>query len=146
MAIGKLCDRVLESWRLDIRQASSIAATTLCALVLLVASTTSAAQAQVNVTERSYNPNRTGTNTAETTLTPANVRASMNQFHRRFVMKVDGKIEGSPLFLSGVTIAGGVHDVVYVATMHNSVYAFDANSGEQLSARWLGDPVIGEDL
>ena len=62
MAIGKLCDRVLKSWRLHIWQASSIATTTLCALVWLVASTTSAAQAQVNVTERSYNPNRTGTN------------------------------------------------------------------------------------
>jgi outer membrane protein assembly factor BamB len=103
-------------------------------------------RAQVNVTERSYNQNRTGVNEAETILTPANVSASTNQFHRRFVMKVDGKIEGSPLFLSGVTIAGGVHNVVYVATMHNTVYAFDADTGAQLSARWLGDPVVGEDL
>ena len=105
-----------------------------------------AAAAATNVPERSYDPMRTGANTAETILTPANVRSSANQFHRRFVLPVDGKIEGSPLYASGVAIAGGTHDVVYVATMHNTVYAFDADTGAQLSARWLGDPVTGEDL
>jgi hypothetical protein len=114
--------------------------------LLFAATVLTPARGQLNVTERSYNQNRTGTNTAETILTPANVRASANQFHRRFVMKVDGKIEGSPLFLSGVSIAGGVHNVVYVATMHNTVFAFDADTGAQLSARWLGDPVVGNDL
>ena len=92
----------------------------------------------VNVLERSYNKFRTGANHAETILTPANVKSSANQFHKRFVMKVDGKIEGSPLYASGVSIAGGTHNVVYVATMHNTVYAFDADTGAQLSARWLG--------
>jgi outer membrane protein assembly factor BamB len=100
----------------------------------------------VDVLERSYNGFRTGANTAETTLTPANVRSSANQFHRRFVMNVDGKIEGSPLYAGGVSIAGGTHDVVYVGTMHNTVYAFDADTGQQLSARWLGAPVVGPDL
>ena len=100
-----------------------------------------AALADVNVLERSYDAFRTGVNTAETILTPANVSSTANQFHRRFVMKVDGKIEGSPLYASGVTIAGGTHNVVYVATMHNTVYAFDADTGAQLSARWLGVPV-----
>jgi hypothetical protein len=99
-----------------------------------------------DVLERSYNGFRTGANTAETVLTPANVRSDANQFHRRFVLPVDGKIEGSPLYASDVDIAGGSHDVVYVATMHNTVYAFDADTGQQLSARWLGNPVIGEDL
>jgi hypothetical protein len=99
-----------------------------------------------DVLERSYNGLRTGSNTAETVLTPANVRSDANQFHRRFVLPVDGKIEGSPLYASDVDIAGGSHDVVYVATMHNTVYAFDADTGQQLSARWLGNPVIGEDL
>lgn len=146
MPIGRSCHRVPKFWRPHIWSAYGVGTAALCALVWLIASTTSSAEAQVNVTERSYNPNRTGVNSGETILTPANVRASMNQFHRRFVMKVDAKIEGSPLFLSGVTIAGGVHDVVYVATMHNTVYAFDADTGVQLSARWLGDPVIGEDL
>jgi outer membrane protein assembly factor BamB len=99
-----------------------------------------------NVYERSYDRFRTGANTAETTLTPANVSAGANRFHKRFAMKVDGKIEGSPLYASGVGIAGGTHNVVYVATMHNTVYAFDADTGAQLSARWLGTPVTGQDL
>lgn len=104
------------------------------------------AGAQTSVLERSYNPLRTGTNTAETILTPANVAATANQFHRRFVMPVDGKIEGSPLYVSGVTINGAMHNVVYVATMHNTVFAFDADTGAQLSARWLGNPVVGGDM
>ena len=131
-----------KSW---IRHALSLCRVLTASLLLLIASVVSPMQAQVNVTERSYNQNRTGVNEAETILTPANVSASTNQFHRRFVMKVDGKIEGSPLLLSGVTIAGGVHNVIYVATMHNTVYAFDADTGARLSARWLGGPVVGED-
>ena len=105
-----------------------------------------AALADVNVVERSYAPFRTGANTAESTLTPANVSSGANQFHKRFVMNVDGKIEGSPLYASGINIAGGTHNVVYVATMHNTVFAFDADSGAQLSARGLGAPVTGDDL
>ncbi len=101
---------------------------------------------QINVLERGYNKYRTGANTTETVLTPANVRSSANQFHRQFVMQVDGKIEGSPLYASSVQIAGGTHNVIYVATMHNTVFAFDADNGAQLSARWLGNPVTGPDL
>jgi hypothetical protein len=105
-----------------------------------------AAFGTVNVFERGYNKSRTGVNAAETLLTPANVKSSANQFHRRFVLAVDGKIEGSPLYASGVQIAGGTRNVVYVATMHNTVYALDADSGAHLSARWLGNPVTGADL
>ena len=100
----------------------------------------------VNVLERGYNKFRTGANTAETVLTPANVKSSANQFHKQFVMRVDGKIEGSPLYASGVAMAGGTHNVAYVATMHNTVFAFDADTGTQLSTRWLGNPVTGGDL
>src|SRR5271163_2258281 len=102
--------------------------------------------AAVNVPERSYNPNRTGANTAESILTPANVSSRANQFHKQFVMRVDGKIEGSPLYASGVSISGGTHNVIYVATMHNTVFAFDADDGIQLSAQWLGTPITGVDL
>ncbi|HZD50712.1 MAG TPA: hypothetical protein VE178_18350 [Silvibacterium sp.] len=101
---------------------------------------------QVNVAERGYDKFRTGANIAETILTPANVSSSANQFHKQFVMRVDGKIEGSPLYASNVQIAGGTHNVVYVATMHNTVFAFDADNGAQLSARWLGNPITGPDL
>ena len=112
----------------------------------LLAWSSPAAPADVNVLERSYNAFRTGANTAESTLTPANVRSGANQFHRRFVMNVDGKIEGSPLYVSGIHIAGGTHNVVYVATMHNTVFAFDADNGAQLSARSLGAPATEHDV
>jgi outer membrane protein assembly factor BamB len=112
----------------------------------LLATSSSVAVGAVNVVQRSYDQFRTGANTAETVLTPENVRSSANQFHKRFVMTVDGKIEGSPLYASGVDIGGGIHNVVYVATMHNTVYAFDADTGTQLSARWLGTPITGDDL
>jgi hypothetical protein len=102
--------------------------------------------APVDVAQRSYNPFRTGVNPSETTLTPATVKSSANQFHKRFVLPVDGKIESSPIYAANVAIAGGTHNVVYVGTMHNSVYAFDADNGNMLSARWLGSPVVGGDL
>lgn len=100
----------------------------------------------VNVFERGAGPLRTGVNAVETQLTPANVNASTNQFHRRFTLPVDGKIESSPLYVSSLAIAGGTHNVVYVATMHNTVYAFDADNGTQLAERWLGPPITGDDL
>lgn len=43
-------------------------------------------------------------------------------------------------------IAGGIHTVLYVATMHNTVFALDADTGAQLSVRWLGTPITGFDL
>lgn len=121
-----------------------LAATALLGIAL--ANSSVEAFGAVNILERGYNKFRTGANTSETILTPANVGSGANQFHKRFVMKVDGKIEGSPLYASGVAIAGGTHNVVYVATMHNTVYAFDADTGAQLSARWLGAPITGFDL
>src|SRR5712691_1904140 len=115
-------------------------------LGLAVVCSSSQALGAVNVLERSYNKFRTGANTAETVLTPANVASSANRFHKQFTIEVDGRMEGSPLYASGVTMAGGTHNVLYVATMHNTVYAFDADTGTQLSARWLGTPITGNDL
>jgi hypothetical protein len=102
--------------------------------------------APVDVDERSYNQFRTGVNSAEMTLTPAVVNSTANRFHRRFVLPVDGKIEGSPLYAANVSIGGGTHNVIYVGTMHNTVFAFDADTGTLLSARWLGNSVVGGDL
>src|SRR5262249_38144622 len=112
-------------------------------LGLAVACSSSEALAAFNVLEPSYNKFRTGATTVETVLTAAKVAASAIQFQKRFRLQVDGEIEGSPLYASGVTIAGGTHNVLYVATMHNTVHAFDADTGAQLSARWLGNPVTG---
>jgi hypothetical protein len=84
--------------------------------------------AQTPVTTWHYDNGRLGANTTETVLTPANVNS--NNFGKQFTQPVDGIIVGHPLYLPGLTIPGqGVHNVVYVATMNDTVYAFDANSG-----------------
>src|SRR5579859_2254957 len=68
----------------------------------------------------------TGAFVNETTLTPANV--NVNQFGKLAARPVIGDIYAQPLYVSGVTIPGqGTHNVVYVATAHNLVYAFDAD-------------------
>lgn len=81
-------------------------------LLGLTVASSSLALGPANVLERSYNKYRTGADTAETVLTPANVKSTANLFHKQFVMKVDGKIEGSPLYASAVAIAGGIHNVL----------------------------------
>jgi hypothetical protein len=74
-----------------------------------------------------YDNQRTGANVNETALTLNNVKPT--NFGELFFLAVDGAIVGQALYLGGVTIAGkGTHNVVYVATMHDSVFAFDADS------------------
>ncbi len=84
-------------------------------------------QAQVNVTTYHNDNARTGQNTQETYLTPANVNTS--QFGKLFTVAVDGAVFAQPLYLTNVNISGGTHNVVYVATQHDSVYALDADTG-----------------
>jgi hypothetical protein len=74
---------------------------------------------------------RTGQALAETILTPSNVNST--QFGKLFQVNVDGKVDAQPLYASAVTIPSqGTHNVLFVATEHDSVYAFDADSGTQL--------------
>ena len=86
-----------------------------------------AVRAQVNVTTWHNDLSRTGANAQETILTTANV--NVTNFGKVFSAPVDGQVYAQPLYLSGVSIAGGTHNVVYVATQHDSVYAIDADSG-----------------
>lgn len=103
-------------------------------------------QAQVNVTTHHNDNARDGQNLNETILAPANVNA--NQFGQLFVQPVDGYPYTQPLYVSNLQIAGGTHNVVYVATEHDSVYAFDADNitGANASPLWhvsFINPAIG---
>ncbi len=72
------------------------------------------------------NNSRTGLNSQETILTPANVRTKT--FGKLFSRPVRGQIYAQPLYVPDVSIPGtGAHNVVYVATEHDQVYAFDAD-------------------
>jgi hypothetical protein len=83
--------------------------------------------AQVNVTTYHNDTSRTGQNIQETILTPSNVNSA--QFGKLFSVPVDGAVYAQPLYLSAVSIAGGTHNVLYVVTEHDSVFAIDADSG-----------------
>ena len=80
----------------------------------------------VDVITYHYDNGRSGMNLNETTLTPANVNST--QFGKKGEFTVDGRVDAQPLYLSQVTIGGQNKNVLYVATEHGSVYAFDADS------------------
>jgi hypothetical protein len=77
-----------------------------------------------------YDNGRTGLNPNETILTPANVNSAT--FGKLNLLAVDGKVDAEPLYLSAVTINGQTHNVLYIVTEHDSIYAFDADNGSQL--------------
>ncbi len=83
---------------------------------------------QTNVLTWHNDNARTGQNLSEAILTPLKVRAST--FGELFQLKVDGKVDAEPLYVSALSIPGkGIHNVLLVATEHDSVYAFDADTG-----------------
>ena len=80
---------------------------------------------RVEVLTRNYNNQRTGANIAEKTLNTSNVNA--RQFGKLFELPVDDQIYAGLLYASDVPVAGRKHNVLYAATVNNSVYAFDAD-------------------
>lgn len=76
-----------------------------------------------------YDAARTGANLSETQLTPAKV--SSPAFGKLFDLSVDGAVFAQPLYMPGLKVHGAVHNVLFVATENNSVYAFDADAGGQ---------------
>jgi hypothetical protein len=97
-----------------------------------------AATGQISVTTYHYDSQRTGWNKEETTLSAS---AFPSSFGVLSTVAVDDQVDAQPLLVQGETIAGAVHDVLYVVTENNSVYALDANSGQVLLQRNLGAPV-----
>lgn len=96
-----------------------------CALALVFSG--SSAFAAADVLSWHNNNARTGANTSETILAPANVNAT--NFGKLFSISVDGKVDAQPLVVTSLAINGRAHDVVYVVTEHDTVYACDAHDG-----------------
>jgi outer membrane protein assembly factor BamB len=113
---------------------------------LLTAAHPAAAQL-VSVTTYHNDNSRRGLNDKETILTHANVNPT--QFGKLFSQRTDGYSYAQPLYLPGVSIPGlGAHNVVYVATEHDTIYAFDADSNQGINKlplwqRSFIDPVNG---
>ena len=98
--------------------------------------------AQVDVLTEHNDNLRTGVNARETILSPANV--NKNQFGMLFKHAVDDQLYTQPLVVTGLHVNGGTHNVVYVTTVNNSVYAFDANDPAATEPIWhvnFGTPI-----
>ena len=106
-------------------------------IILLVLSTIPVAS-QISVLTQHYDNARTGQNTQETVLTHANVNPI--QFGLLFTQPLDGQMTAQPLYVPNVFIPSlnATHNVVYAVTMHDGVYAFDAdnNQGSNASPLW----------
>ena len=104
--------------------------TTSLALAIFLAGSAAprAATAQTSILTHHYDNARTGQNTSEKILTPTNVVSTT--FGKLFALPVDGYVYAQPLYMPALAIPGnGTHDVVFVATEHDSLYAFDADTG-----------------
>src|SRR4051794_32747373 len=100
--------------------------------------------AQVDVLTHRYDGSRAGVNNSESTLTPANVKSAT--FGKLFSLPVDGQEYAQPLYKSNVLISGqGIHNVLYVATEHDTLYAYDADgqSAQPLWQKSFIDPTNG---
>lgn len=97
--------------------------------------------AQVNVLSVNYDTHQTGANLQETSLSP---KINWNGFGKLGTLPVDGQVYAQPLYVAGVKIGGTDYNVVYVATMHDSVFAFNADAPQDGDPLWqvnLGAPV-----
>jgi hypothetical protein len=94
----------------------------------------SAAAANTAVTTFKNDNERDGDFSNETTLNESNV--NVNQFGKRVQYSVDGQVYAEPLFLPNLSVNGATHNVVFVATENDSVYAFDADATSAVAPLW----------
>jgi hypothetical protein len=106
----------------------------LLAGLCIFATVSASAQARVDVLTQHNDNARTGVNLRETLLTPANVNRT--RFGMLFKRVVDDQLYTQPLVVTDVKVGGGTRDLLYVTTVNNSVYAFDANDPEASLPIW----------
>src|SRR5215510_494592 len=114
-----------------------------CIGLIVVAGDWVAAHVTVQISQYDYG--RTGANLQEQVLKPSNVDAT--HFGKLFSRSVDDSIYALPLIVPGLDIGGKRHNVLFVATMNNTVYAFDADDPAQAEPLWsrnLGTPAPGD--
>ena len=115
---------------------------------LVLAQCSAFGQSPISVLTRNYNNQRTGANTSETILKQTNVTSS--QFGKLFMLPVDDQVYAGVLYVAGLQIGGGTHNVIYVETQNNTVYAFDADTlGPPLWSRnfnGIGVPSVNTEL
>ena len=120
-----------------------IGGTTVFTVLLFISAGVLLAAGQTSVTTYHYDNYRTGWNQSETVLTPANV--GNRSFGLLQAVVLDDQVDAQPLVVPGVQITAGKyqgsHDVVYVATEGNTVYAIDVHSGTVLLSPRFGTPV-----
>ena len=113
------------------------------AVIIFMTATSFPALAQTAITTYHYDNNRTGWNQSETVLTPANVGTAT--FGPLQKVTLDDQVDAQPLVVPGMLITAGnyqgTHDVAYVVTENNSVYAIDVHTGTVLLSPNFGTPV-----
>ena len=111
----------------------------------LICAVAASITAQVTVPMSQYDYGRTGANLQESVLNPSNVDAT--RFGKLFSRRVDDSIYALPLIVPNLDVGGQRHNVMFVATMGNTVYAFDADDPAQSEPLWsrnLGTPAPGD--
>jgi hypothetical protein len=111
------------------------------ASVVLTPSTQRPPPSLTAVLTAQYDSSRTNSNPNETVLNTTNVNVS--QFGKLFSLPVDGYVYAQPLYVPSSLIPQLGHNTVYVATMHDTVFAFDADAGAKLWSLSLGSPAGG---
>lgn len=120
--------------RCDRRSPSAKGPFRLAFAIIVVLISTIPGAGQISVLTQHYDNARTGQNTQETVLTPANVNPT--QFGLLFTHALDGQMTAQPLYVPNVFIPSlnATHNVVFAVTMHDGVYAFDADSNQASNA------------